>query len=168
MPGGGYDADGFGRAARPEQWFAPGRGVKDAIERALHPLLGLPLWAVGRAGSLAWFQFGQARSVPAFRGGPKKVGEYALHLDCPWRLIEPTGLVVATDASEPDLLAQVGSPPLFCAVVSGASDGGVSIRFVGGWLLVIEPAGPDHLEYWRLFQPGMEGPHVVVGPAGVE
>jgi hypothetical protein len=96
------------------------------------------------------------------------VGEYALHLDCPWRLVGPTGLVVATDESEPELLAQVGSPPLVCAAVSGSDDGGATLQFLGGWLLVVEPSYPDHLEYWRLFRPGREEPHVVVGAAGVE
>jgi hypothetical protein len=142
--------------------------VKDAIERALRPLLELPLWAVGRAGSLEWFQFGAPRTVPTFRGGSKEVGEYALHLDCPWRLVGPTGLVVATDQSEPELLAQVGSPPMVCATVSGSDDGGVRLQFAGGWLLVVDPGDPDHLEYWRLFLPGTDEPHVVVGAAGVE
>jgi hypothetical protein len=77
-------------------------------------------------------------------------------------------LVVATDESEPEFLAQLGSPPLVCEAVSGSGDGGASLRFAGGWLLIVVPGDPDHLEYWRLFRPGAEETHVVVGAAGVE
>ena len=108
------------------------------------------------------------RTVPTFGGGSKEVGEYALHLDCPWRLVGPTGLAVATDESEPEELARLGSPPLVCAAVSGSDEGGAGVQFVGGWRLVVEPGDPDDLEYWRLFRPGAEGPHVVVSAAGVE
>jgi hypothetical protein len=142
--------------------------VTEAIERALRPLLGLPLWAVGRAASLAWFQFGDRRTVPTFRGGSKVVGAYALHLDCPWRIVGPDGRVAATDESGPELLARLADPPLVCAEGLGSDDGGARLRFVGGWSLVVEPGGPDHLEYWRLFRPGAGGPHFVVGPAGIE
>jgi hypothetical protein len=142
--------------------------VKDEIQRALSPLLGLPLWAVGRAGSLEWFQFGTRRIVPTTRNGSKEVGEYALHLDCPWRLVGPDGLVVATDDSEAELLAQVVSPPLVCAAVCGSEDGGAGLRFAGGWLLEVAPGAPDHLEFWRLFRTGTGEPHFVVGAAGVE
>jgi hypothetical protein len=126
------------------------------------------MWAVGRAGSLEWFQFGTPRIVHNFRGGSKEVGEYALHLDCPWQLLGPAGLVIATDQSEPELLSHVGSQTLVCEKVSGSEDGGASLQFAGGWLLVVEPGDPDDLEYWRLFRPGTEGPHVVVGPVRVE
>ena len=142
--------------------------VKDAIERGLRPLVGLPLWAVGRAGSLKWFQFGDRRTVPALRGGSKEVGEYALHLDCPWHLVGPAGQVAATDESEPELLARLANPPLTCEAVFGSDDGGAGLRFAGGWSLVVEAGGPDRLEYWRLFRPAVGGPHFVVGPAGIE
>ena len=142
--------------------------MKDAIERALRPLMGLPLWSIGRAGSLEWFQFGDPRIVPAFRGGSKEVGEYALHLDCPWRFVEPAGRVVVTDESDSELLAQVADPPLVCAGVSGSDDGSAQLQFAGGWQLIVERGGQDHLEYWRLFRPAAEGPHFVVGPAGIE
>jgi len=95
------------------------------------------------------------------------VGEYALHLDCPWQLVGPDGLA-ASDESEPESLAAVGRPPLICEAASSAGDGGAAIRFAGGWALSVCAGGPNDLEFWRLFRPGMDEPHVVVGPAGVE
>ncbi len=47
----------------------------------LKPLIGLKLTIVRRAASLRNFQFGKIRSV---ENGT--VGEYALHVQCPWRI----------------------------------------------------------------------------------
>jgi hypothetical protein len=116
---------------------------------------------------LEWFQFGPSRVVPSFRGGSKEVGEFALHLDCSWQLIGPDGLA-ASDESETESLAAVGRPPLVCEATSAAEDGGAAILFAGGWLLSVCAGEPDDLEFWRLFRPGTDEPHVVIGPAGVE
>ncbi len=142
--------------------------MKEEIERALQALIGLPLWAVGRAGSLEWFQFGGRRTIPNLRGASKEVGEFAIHLDCAWRLVEPSGQVVMTDESQPDLLACLADPPLVCCGVSAAADGSVRMRLSDGRVLVVEPCNADSLEYWRMFRPGTEEPHFVVGPAGIE
>jgi hypothetical protein len=40
------------------------------------------------------------------------------------------------------------------------------LEFAGGERLQVEPGEPDRLEYWRLFQPGLDRPHFVVGPSG--
>jgi hypothetical protein len=40
--------------------------------------------------------------------------------------------------------------------------------FAGGEQLLVEPEGRGCLEYWRLFQPGTDAPHFVVGPAGAD
>jgi hypothetical protein len=141
--------------------------VTDEIERALQPLVGLPLWAVGRAGSLEWFQFGGPRTVPTLRGGTKEVGEFALHLDCPWRLVGPNGLA-GSDESQRESLAVIGQPPLVCESASAVGNGGAAIRFAGGWLLNVYAGDPEALEFWRLFRPGADKSHFVVGPAGVE
>jgi hypothetical protein len=54
----------------------------------LKPLIGLPLSIARRAGNMSNFQFGQVCEVD--RG---TVGEYALQVDCPWRLEGPHGIV---------------------------------------------------------------------------
>src|SRR5687768_8413097 len=55
----------------------------------LLPLVGLKLCIARRAADLRNFQFGQ---VPAVEGGT--VGEWALHVQCPWRIEGPDGRVV--------------------------------------------------------------------------
>jgi hypothetical protein len=62
---------------------------------SLAPLRGLPLRAAGAAADLLWLQFGAAHTVVAQfgprRGQPRPVGEYALHLQCPWHLASHAG-----------------------------------------------------------------------------
>lgn len=54
----------------------------------LRPLIGLPLSVVRRAADMRIFQFGEMRAVE--RGS---VGEWALRIQCPWRIEGPDGIV---------------------------------------------------------------------------
>jgi hypothetical protein len=58
------------------------------ILKHLKPLIGLKLSIARRAASLSNFQFGPVRAVD---GGT--LGEYALHVDCPWRIERPHGIM---------------------------------------------------------------------------
>ncbi len=72
------------------------------IEECLDVLRSLPLWTSGRAADLQWFQFGKRHRVPTRKGGTKEVGDFALHLQCAWRVSGPRGIVVASrDRYEP-------------------------------------------------------------------
>jgi len=141
--------------------------MKQGIESALRPLRGLPLWAVGRAASLVWFCFGQRRIVRNIRGETREVGEFALHLECPWRLIGETGETLATDQSEVEILTQLASPALMCSEVIEGQHGELRLRFAGGQELSVEPDEVDCFEYWRFFRPYSEQPHFVVGSSGI-
>lgn len=81
--------------------------MKDKIERSLAPLVGLPMWAAGRAGDMAMFMFGERRLVTKPPGKVVEVGEYALHVQCAWRLVGAKGIIVASrdyfyPAGDPD------------------------------------------------------------------
>ncbi|HYO49167.1 MAG TPA: hypothetical protein VEW94_04895, partial [Chloroflexia bacterium] len=58
------------------------------IQAALEVLVGLKLSIARRAGSMANFQFGDIVEV---EGGT--LGEYALHVQCPWRIDGPDGII---------------------------------------------------------------------------
>jgi hypothetical protein len=62
--------------------------VAQEILRHLKPLAGLKLALARRAADLRNFQFGPVRAID--RG---TVGEYALHVQCPWRIEGPDGIV---------------------------------------------------------------------------
>ena len=62
--------------------------VADQILNHLHPLIGLKLSVARRAADLRNFQFGEIRQM-----GDGTVGEYALHIQCPWRIDGPEGII---------------------------------------------------------------------------
>ena len=72
----------------------PNNSMKSLVERAVEPLLHAAVWGWGRADDLASFQFGQKREVVNSRGEVKTVGEYALHIQCDWRIIRGDEIVV--------------------------------------------------------------------------
>lgn len=71
--------------------------MADEVRGRLSVLIGLRLSIARRAADLRNFQFGRVRKVP---GG--SIGEYALHVQCPWRLEGSRGIVTGrADLWEP-------------------------------------------------------------------
>jgi len=64
-------------------------GVADAARQALTKLVGLRLSAAHNAGNMKTLQFGDLQK----RGEKGLVGQFALHIQCPWR-IERLGKIV--------------------------------------------------------------------------
>jgi hypothetical protein len=62
--------------------------MRDEIENELSVLVGLPLMDAGRAADLEWFHFGQPHTIVDRKGKPKEVGDYALHIQCGWRIVK--------------------------------------------------------------------------------
>jgi hypothetical protein len=60
--------------------------IADEITAHLQPLVGLELSIARRAADMRVFHFGRIRKVE--KG---TVGDYALHIQCPWRLEDETG-----------------------------------------------------------------------------
>jgi hypothetical protein len=68
-------------------------------QQALQPLVGLKLSIARRAASMRVFHFGAMRP---HRSGKGTAGAYALHLQCPWRLVGPDGIITgSSDRNEP-------------------------------------------------------------------
>ena len=65
------------------------RDTKGMITKALQPLIGRKLSVARNAGNMKLFHFGELRRRP----DEGLVGEYALHVQCPWRL-EQDGRVI--------------------------------------------------------------------------
>ena len=71
--------------------------VADQILKHLRPLIGLKLSVARRAADMRNFLFGVIRQV---ENGT--VGEYGLHIQCPWRIDGPEGIVTGRmDLYEP-------------------------------------------------------------------
>jgi hypothetical protein len=155
---------------------------------ALSQIIGLPLAAARRAADMRTFQFGTLR--PVDRGS---VGDFALHIQCPWRIEGPDGIVTGRldlwepveDASKPNndawdyekspnlqdfrldqWFARHGSS-LVVKSVDADEYGGATIGFDQGFVLRLFPAGTRG-EDWRLFRPKSDTPHFVVCAGHVE
>lgn len=169
--------------------------MKDRIERALAGLIGLPMWAASRAADMATFQFGERRRVRNRQGQAIEVGEYALHVQCAWRLVDASGIVVASrdyyyPAGDPDV-----EPPDFDHDQLGANrqdermeaffshcgdefpvvqrleaDRVGSLRIVMSHKTDLEVFPNDSLdwEHWRFFRPHSGERHFVVTGRGIE
>jgi hypothetical protein len=144
--------------------------MKQAIEHALAPVVGQPLWAVGRVASLVWFQFGGRHVVVDRQGRQREVGSYALHVDCPWSWTRSWGEVIVDHESAHDELSDCLAVPVCCQSIDCRDNGSFRIHFDDHTILTVAvEADPDPAaeEYWRFFEPHLDTPHFVVGAGGV-
>ena len=162
--------------------------MREEIQKALGVLSGKPLWSSGRAADLAWFQFGDRRTVKGFRGDAKEVGEYALHVQCAWRIRHGEQVVVGSRDLYVPPEESDDRPENFDWDVQGANRRDKRIadlfqnetrRFSVKQILVGEAGSftivlddeyaldvfPDDSlsdEHWRIFEPSSEVPHFVL------
>ena len=68
-----------------------GMALADEIRTAFQPLIGLQ-WALARHSGMTVFHFGDVRPAP----GGGKVGQFALHIQCPWRVVTPDRIVTGS------------------------------------------------------------------------
>jgi len=71
--------------------------LRSRIVHALSALIGLPLWGATRAPDTEMFQFGERQGRLSRTGTQVDVGEYALHIQCPWHIVGPNRIVVGSE-----------------------------------------------------------------------
>jgi hypothetical protein len=166
--------------------------VKAEIDKAVSILVGLRLTTDGRAVDMVTLGFGPVREEET-RGKLRTIAQYALHIQCPWRLMgggvvlagytdwrfPPAGVsnhgFVPSDAhlTRRDELVRSfrshGSDAHVVESAEGATAGDLRVVFADGCVLEVFPdfATPDdHDEYWRLFPTGNLERHFLVTPEG--
>jgi hypothetical protein len=174
-----------------------GFSMKDQIELVLHNAIGLPIWSIGRGADLEWFAIGvERKEVHLEKGGSKVVSEFALHVQCAWRIVGPEGIIVASrdryypagvdpykDLEEFDwdipganrcdervarLLELRQDRPLTILSVKSDNVGSVYFTLADEFSLEIFPDSSVLSEYWRFFRPNSDELHFVVGSKGIE
>jgi hypothetical protein len=118
-------------------------------------------------------------------GHKRNVGEWALHIQCPWRFCEDERILLGSrdiyynDVGDPlddwdspgksqfdTIVARVCEefaevPPHVTSIVTD-DFGGFSAQLTNDFRLQVFPhSGQTHHEFWRLFQPGTEQDHFV-------
>jgi len=168
--------------------------LQDRINRALSPLIGLPFWGAARSLNMETFTFGQRVTRLNMKGEAVEVGEYALHIQCPWRIVGPNGLIVGSEdrkypedenadwtefdsegpsrceARVKEWLEEYLEAPLKVERVEADRIGGFKVSLQRDFLLEAFPSHSlrgEYSEHWRFFQPSKEG-HFVITGHGVE
>ncbi len=59
-------------------------------------LLGKALWTCRRAADIATFQFGRRIQVKDYYGRESESGEYAMHIQCSWRIVRGGSVIVGS------------------------------------------------------------------------
>ena len=62
----------------------------------LNLLVNKRLSKLGHAANMLWISFGQDIKVTDYRGKQKCVGEYALHIQCPWRITRKQDVLLSS------------------------------------------------------------------------
>ena len=151
----------------------------------------------GRAADLIWFALGPRKTIRDFQGEPREVGEYALHVQCAWRIVKGEKVVVGSrdlyypagyqDQREEipkgfnwdvqganrcdELLGTLfegATKPLVVQGIEVGQAGALSLLLEGSLTLQIFPHDSLAGEHWRLFKPGSTEPHWVLTGKGFE
>jgi hypothetical protein len=169
--------------------------VKKQIESATAVLVGKPLWKCTRAADLASFQFGARSKVSGSRNVTTEVGEYALHVECAWRIAREDRVIVGSrdlyypadysgdeeippgfdwdrDANLLDQQVQSlfadGTVEFTVLTIEAGVAGSLRIALSGDLFLDILPYDSILHEHWRLFDQRTDNSHFVVTGGGIE
>jgi hypothetical protein len=133
-----------------------------AFDGFLEQAVGLPLWGSSRALNLQMFLLGAVVREDSGLGVVEK-GEFALHVQCPWRLTGRASSIIAgsDDRRDPALkeILATRRPPRILAMKTDAL-GGLSVRLDGSRILQVLPCTSESGEYWRFVK--LHGTHAVV------
>jgi len=167
--------------------------MKEQIEITLSVLIGQPLVSAVRAANMQMFGFG--KWVNATHGEDRKVGEYALHLQCAWRIVKSNRILVAQrdmyyasgdcneepegwewdkaganrcDERTKQLIAEHVDGPLVVESVEADYVGSLRLVFSKGVMLEVFPDDSLGEEHWRFFKSATEDKHFVVYDEGIE
>lgn len=146
----------------------------------------MPIWGAHRAADLQVLKFGKRHSVN-HRGAVVEVGEYALHLQCAWRIAGMDGIITGSrDVYIPSgnpsdvphefdwekgnlrderlnrFFAQQSNRDLLVESIWADEVGSFRLDISGGFRLEIFPDDSLADEHWRLLKPDVDEPHFVV------
>ena len=169
--------------------------MKQEIKDSLAVLIGQPFVRAYRALDLDMFFFGKRHTIITNKGNPRELGEFALHVQCAWRVIGSKGIMVASrdryypaDDSEasPDdfdwnqsgnrcdklmeafILKNADDDSLVVKSIEIDSVGGVKFQLAKEFEIDIFPDNSFADEHWRFFRKGSDKDHFVLSGAGIE
>lgn len=166
----------------------------DLVLEELKKIIGLPLKYAGRACDVIWFGFGNLIKKEDERcGGFRVVAEYALHVQCAFRLTDSERIIVGSadkyipsseieDYNDIDWDVQGANrcdeqlKEMFSKItteivvknITADRFGGIKIFLSEDILLEIMPDNSTEDEAWRFFSYGMNTEHLVISGIGID
>jgi len=169
--------------------------MKEEIKSEVDKLVGLELQYAGRASNLFWIGFGDMIQITK-RGKIEKTAEFALHIQCSWRITSGNKIVVASrdiysphsdwenDIEDFDWDIQGNNRfderikflmndgrRLRVEQIEPDKFGGLKVFLTSGYLLEVFPdssADDEYSEHWRFFNRKENSPHFIVTGTGIE
>ena len=145
--------------------------------RHLQIVVGKPLWDLDLAVDMAMFSLGSSAGTPGEDGRGMAKPEYALHVQCPWRLVRAGIIELGSwDLARADPHALHGGPlgerierlvrpRPEVLMLQLKTAGSLVLGLSGGMRLEVFPDSGatkgTSVEFWRFLAPGSERPHVV-------
>ena len=114
------------------------QGMADEITRALTALVGLRLSIARRAGAMRIFHFGDVKQLNS-----GSLGEYALHLQCGWRIESSDGLITGVS----DVWEPVDEARRFDPEWDYQRDGNLQDEKIGAWLAGYDSRTRSHVDF---------------------
>lgn len=168
--------------------------MREIIETEMDKIIGLKLRSAGRASNLFWLEIGELISITR-RGKTEEVGEYALHIQCAWRITEGYKILVAShdfylphsewEDQETEFDWDVQGNNRFderiAALINDIEEkfiitaiepdhlGGFKLQLGETHILEVFPNSSDddeYSEFWRLFKRDGDSGHFVVSGEG--
>jgi hypothetical protein len=159
--------------------------MRPEAETALAVLKAKLLWVCRRSGFVSTFHFGAHHTVPGWLGQATEVGDFALRIQCPWRVVRKDRILVGSDdiffpadySSDiaPPLgfdwerqnnrrdklvsaLFEPGRPALSVRKIETSFAGSFRLLFDDKMLLEVVPISSRRVEHWRLLRPQSDEP----------
>ena len=169
--------------------------MKAEIEKALSPLVGLDLIALGRAADIESLTFGRHTLL---QRTDAELAPFALHISCAWRMLSRgkvfTGSAdyyrpasedtddeaferravgsVLLDVRHTELRGLLEETRYSVLSIEADNSGALGLQLSADLAIEIFPnassAEDVEVEFWRLFQPGVDFSHFVVGTNGID
>lgn len=170
--------------------------MREAILTELSKILGLKLQYAGRASNLFWLGFGEMITVTK-REKTNTVAEYALNIQCSWRICKGKRIVVASrdfyspfsgwDEANGDFdwdiqgnnrfderikfFLESVQGNFFVESIDSDAVGGLKVFLSEGFVLEVFPDSTEddeYSEFWRFFNRKNGSPHFVVTIKGID
>lgn len=156
--------------------------IIEETSKYMAPLIGKRIVKIGRAADMLWMHFGVLKSYIDYKGREIEKGQFAIHVQCPWRILYESDVILGKadmelygeieaasahavtglsqfDELKDNVLEEYLSAPV--ELISISQTGTLVIQLTNGCTFETFPDSVCHQEFWRFIN-SEDGRHTVV------